>query len=299
MAKVNVGTNWIRDLWYDPCDPDPWIIVELAFPALIQAIFEYVQWDWEDYVEVGTGKPWQKHFKQKIKANKWQPPKAISRGVLFLFVIESSIQRIAWMFLVAEIIANAFIRWSSLIYSLPACNAEAKRDWGRSETPLDGRPFNYDWQDGSSWVTEAGTMFPYIYPDFTVPAGGAATYATFQRYANFITGEELIVKTRIIRVRDGYPIDEAPPNDPSSKENRSSAMAGRIKNTSDQAEEYRFQVQLQGGQFPLVWACIGDFVSVSIYDPDTNPESLILPYIPLPQPDRRHSSRRGRRGGSS
>lgn len=298
MSKVNLGVNWVRDLWYDPCDPDPWILLELAFPAVIQAIWEYVQWDWEDYVEVATGKPWQKHLKKKIKANKWQPPKAMSRGVLFLFIAEAGVQRLAWMFLVAEIIANAFIRWSSLLASLPECNEEVTSAWGRSESPLDGRPLNYSWMSGPEWATEAGNIFPYVPSKFTIPAGGAAYYATFQRYAAFISGTELKVVTRLIRVHDGKVLNSAPPNDPDDPKNRSSAMYGKVRNTDGEDRTYEFQVMLLPGQTPLVWHCVGDFVSLRIFEPSAMMPTISLPYIPLPQPDRRHTPRRRRRGAS-
>lgn len=294
MGKINLGANWIRKIEYDPCDPNPWIYIELAFPAIIQAIWEYIQWDWEDYIEHGTGKTWQKRAKKQVKANKWQPPKAASRGIMFLFLAEAGVQRFLWMFLVAEIAVNAFIRWSSLIMNLPECNTEIRSIWGRSESPLDGRPLHFDWQRGPAWALEEGTMFPYIQPNFVIPPGGAAMYCTFQRYANFITGEELVVKTRLVRLRDGYPIDEAPPNDPTDDNKRSSAMVGKIKNDRDFPEEYEFQVQLGGGQFPLVWACIGDFCSLRIFEPYPAIPTISMPYTPLEQPKRRTAQPRKR-----
>jgi hypothetical protein len=287
MSSVKISTNWIRDIYYDPCDPNPWVLVELAFPALIQAIWEYIQWDWEDYIQHGTGKTWQKRAKTKLKANKWQPPSAMSRGVLFLFLVEAGVQRLGWMFMVAEIIANAFIRWASLVMSLPACNETITSTWGRSESPIDGRPLSWEWSPGSTFVCEEGTMFPYIHPRWTVPPGGSAYYTTFQRYANFFSGAELKVRTRIVRTRDGYPINETPWNDPSKPTERSSALHGKIRNTADLPEEFEFQVQLADSEFPLVWHCIGDFVSVRIFEPHQQMPQLGMPYIPLDQPKRR------------
>lgn len=292
MGKVNLGTNWVRDLWYDPCDPDPWIFLELAFPAVIQAIWEYIQWDWEDLFEATTGESWQKKVKKKIKANKWQPPKAMSRGVMFLFLAEAGVQRIAWMFMVAEIVANAFIRWSTLIASLPECNEEVVSDWGRSESPIDGRPLSHDWMIGPSWAVEAGNMFPYIGARILVPAGGSVYYTTFQRYAPFPFGEELIVTTRLINEETGEPIDEAPPNDPNDPKNRSSALHGKYRNTGPIAHHVVFQVRLADGQNPLVWHCIGDFVSVRVFAPSEKLPTITLPYVPLDQPSRKHAKKR-------
>jgi len=294
MSKVLISTNWVRDLYFDPCDPDPWIYVELAFPCLIQALWGYVQWDWEDYIEHGTGKTWQKRAKQKLKGNKWQPPKAIARGVSFLFLVEAGIQRIGWMFLVAELVADAFIRWASIIANLPACNEEITSQWGRSESPIDGRPLYYTWAPASTWTLEAGTMFPYIHPRWTVPAGGAAYYTTFQRYANFITGAELKVKMRIVRIHDGYVIDESPTNDPSDPLKRSVSLHGKMRNTDDIPREYEMQVQLDGSETPLVWNCVGDFVSLRVFERTERMPTIGMPYVVLDQPKRRHSSPRPR-----
>jgi len=292
MAKINLGTNWIRDLYYDPCDPNPWILVELAFPALIQAIWEYIQCDWEDYIEHGTGKSRQKRLKNQLRANKWQPPKAISKGVMFLSLAEAGIQRLGWMFLVAEIAAGAFIRWSSLVMSLPECNVEVTSTWGRSESPIDGRGLSFEWGIGPSWTLEEGTMFPYIHADFTIPAGGAAYYTTFQRYANFITGEELKVSTRLVRSSDNRVVNQADENDPADKLRRSSALHGRLKNNTPGPVGYRFEVRLSPGQFPLVWQCIGDFCSLRIYEAHEVIHAPMLPYVALEQPRRRHAQKR-------
>lgn len=292
MGKVNVGTNWVRDLWYDPCDPNPWIFLELAFPALIQAIWEYIQWDWEDYYENIRGKSWQKDMKTVVTASKWQPPKAVSRGTMFLFLAEAGVQRIAWMFMVAEIVADAFIRWCSLIASLPECNETITSDWGSSKSPIDGRPLSRDWMIGPSWTTEAGTMFPYIGATWTVPAGGAVYYTTFQRYANFFTGKELKVITRIVDVESGNPIAEAPVNDPDDPQNRSSAIHGKYRNAGLLPKTFNFEVKLVDETNPLIWHCIGDFISVRIFAPSEVPPKLTLPYIPTFQPSRRHAKKR-------
>lgn len=287
MAKVNVGTNWIRDLYYDPCDPDPWILVELAFPAVIQALWEYLQWDWEDFYEGTRGRSWQKDGKVIITGSKWQPPKAVSRGVLFLFLAEAGVQRIAWMFMVAEIIADAFIRWASLVASLPACNVEVTSDWGRSQSPIDGRPYSTDWMTGPSWTVEAGTMFPYIGARITVPPGGAFYYTTFQRYQPFPFGDDLVVVTRLVCIDDGKVVDEAPPNDPNDPQNRSSALTGKLQNPSNVAKTYQFEVKLADSRIPLVWHCVGDFVSLRVFNRREEAPTIGLPYIPLPQPSRR------------
>jgi hypothetical protein len=287
VPKVKISSNWIREIYFDPCDPDPWIYLELAFPALIQALWEYVQWDWEDYIEHTTGKPWQKHARNHIRNGHWQPPKAISRGVSFLFIAEAGIQRLGWMFMVAEIVANAFVRWSSLVLSLPQCNEEYASGYGRGSEPLDGRPLTHDWMTGPSWVCEAGDMFPYIGARWIVEAGGAVYYTTFQRYANFFSGEELIVNTRIIRLSDGKVMAEGEPNVPSDPNKRSASMHGKIRNTSEVNVEYEFQVRLADGQSPLIWHCIGDFVSVRFFGKKDKTPKIYLPYISTPQPSRR------------
>lgn len=292
MVKVNVGTNWIRDLYYDPCDPDPWIFIELAFPAVIQAIWEYIQWDWEDYYEAVRGKSWQKDLKGRIRASHWQPPKWVSRGTMFLFIAEAGVQRLGWMLMVAEILADAFIRWASLIASLPKCDETINRDWGRSKSPIDGRPLNHEWQVGAAWTTEAGTMFPYVYSTFTVPARGAAYFTTFQRYASFPVGTELKVETRLVCLTDNTVLFQAPPNDPADEQNRSSAIHGKVRNQSDSPKTYQFQVRLIEGQSPLVWNCVGDFISVSIFEAFPKVPDMSLPYVPLPQPNRRTANKR-------
>lgn len=295
MAPVKISTNWVRELYYDPCDPDPWIYLELAFPCLIQAIWGYIQWDWEDYIEHGTGKTWQKRAKQQIKGNKWQPPKAISRGVAFLFIAEAGIQRIGWMFLVAELVADAFIRWASIVANLPACNEIITSTWGRSKSPIDGRPLNWDWSPASTWTIEAGTMFPYIHAQWTVPAGGAAYYTTFQRYANFLSGAELKVSMRVVRIHDGVEVSPVTSNDPSDPLKRSVAMHGKVRNLDDVARTYEMQVKLDGSEHPLVWHCVGDFVSLRIFERTEVMPTIGLPYVVLDQPKRRHSSPRPRK----
>lgn len=292
MAKVNVATNWIRDIYYDPCDPNPWIYLELAFPALIQALWEYLQWDWEDYYEGVRGKSWQKDAKMVIRGSKFQPPKAMSRGLMFLFIAEAGIQRIGWMFLVAEIVANAFIRWSSLILSLPKCNEEVTSEWGSSRSPIDGRPLNHDWMVGPSWTIESGNMFPYIGARWNVPPGGAVYYTTFQRYANFFSGAELRVTAQIVDIDTGDVVATAPPNDPNDPANRSSAMHGKIRNPTAGTKRYEYQVKLDPSENPLIWHCIGDFISVRIFQANMVEEKINLPYIGLPQPSRRTAKKR-------
>jgi len=287
VAKVNLGTNWIRDLWYDPCDPDPWIFLELAFPALVHAIWDYIQWDWEDLYEGTRGKSWQKDAKNVVKAKKFQRPTAMSKGLWLLFLAEAGVQRIGWMFLVAEIVANAFIRWSSLILSLPECNEEVTSLWGRSTSPIDGRPLSHDWMVGPSWTVEAGTMFPYIGARFVIPPGGSVYYTTFQRYAVFVTGTELIVTTQLVCIDNGTVYDESPPNDPNDEKNRSSALHEKVNNATENPLTMEFQVKLAEGQNPLVWNCIGDFVSIRIFEAHTNIPKITLPYLSLPQPSRR------------
>jgi len=296
MAKVKISTNWIRDLYYDPCDPDPWIYLELAFPALIQAIWEFIQWDWEDFYEGTRGKSWQKDVKGVIKNVHWQPPKSVSNFTKFLFIAEAGVQRLGWMFMVAMITANAFIRWASLITNLPQCNETITSVWGRSTSPLDGRPYNADWMQGPVWSIEAGTMFPYVPAQFTVPPGGAAYYTTFQRYAVFVSGSELKVQTRLIEVESGATVAESPVNDPSDPENRASSLHGKVKNPGPFGRSYEFQVKLADGQHPLVWQCIGDFVSLRIFDAHEGLPTISLPYLPLPQPSRRTAQRRPWRG---
>lgn len=292
MAKVNVATNWIRDLYYDPCDPDPWIYVELAFPALIHALWEYLQWDWEDLYEGTRGTSWQKDLKGVIRGTHWQPPKVVSRGVMFLFIAEAGIQRIGWMFMVAEIVADAFIRWASLIASLPKCNEEVTSEWGRSKSPIDGRPLSHSWMVGPSWTIEAGTMGPYIGARFVIPPGGAAYYTTFQRYQPFPFGSDLVVQTRLICIDDGKVHDEAPPNDPDSEDNKASALHGKVRNTADTPKTMEFQVKLMDGQNPLVWHCVGDFVSIRIFQRRQSLPTIGLPYIPLAQPSRKTAKKR-------
>jgi len=51
-----LGVNWILNIFYDPCDPQPWIYIELLFPAILLAIWEYIVPSWKDVIDYTTGK---------------------------------------------------------------------------------------------------------------------------------------------------------------------------------------------------------------------------------------------------
>jgi len=287
MPKVNLGVNFIVDIWYDPCDPDPWILVEIALPCILQAIWEYLQPDWEDWIEWTTGKTWQKHLRKHINLGKWKEARWIDRFLIFLFVAEAGVQRLGWIFLVAEITANAFIRWSSIVMTLPGCDEAFNKQWGKSKTPIDGRPLNHDWSNASIFLTEQGTLLPYIQASYEIQPGDTFQYLTFQLYANYFTGEPLRVALRIREIHTGKILAETPMATEPPSPGHAPSIKGRFRNESDAVWLISVEVQLNSQDNPILWHCAQGFAYVAIYSHSSKQFPSALPYIGTPVPSRR------------
>src|SRR5262245_37366649 len=113
MAKLKrvVGINWIAFLFYNPCDSPAWIWLELAFPAVILGIWDYITPGWKDDIQYLTGKSWLKHGKQNIQAHELNEAKWSTKGLRWMFEAAEELDKRAWQFMVFEVAYNAWMLW--------------------------------------------------------------------------------------------------------------------------------------------------------------------------------------------
>jgi len=291
MSKEHpyLGVNWILNIFYNPCDGKPWIYIELLFPAILLAIWEYLQPGWKDIVQYATGKSWLKHGRVNLGPGALEQPTFASRGLRFLFAAAEHLDRFAWQFMVLELFKDTYIKWHSMVLNLGGCDPSVERTWGRSTIPSDGRPTNHEWQGGVTWITEEGNQVPFVGPRVQIDANGTGSMTVVGQFFPLI-GAQLRVQQRIVRLDTGDVLDhdEDGPIDP-AKTNQGSMVHAVFHNTGTEPVIIEHQVRLMEGQEPLVWLCGGGFCSMSHskgYQKITGPG---LPYVALDVPNRTHT----------
>lgn len=291
MSKEHpyLGVNWILNIFYDPCDPQPWIYIELLFPAILLAIWEYIVPSWKDVIDYTTGKSWTKHGRMNIGPDAFTPPTWSARGLRFLFFAAEHLDKFAWQFMVFELFKDAYLKWHSMVLNLGGCEVDPERVWGRSKIPSDGRPTNHEWQGGVTWITEEGNQIPFVGPRVQIDANGTGTMMVVGLFTTLL-GAQLRVEQRIINIDTGEVLDfhQDPPVDPTA-DNKAGMVHTVYHNNGTAPVILEHQVRLMEDQSPLVWMCNGGFCSMSHtkgYAKVTGPG---LPYIHLEIPDRTHT----------
>lgn len=266
MAKISrkVGINWIISIFYNPCDSLPWIYLEIAFPAIIFAIWEYIFPGWKDAIQYSTGKSWLKHGKQNISAAAVEEATYSGKGLRFLFEAAEELDKRAWQFMVFEVAFDAYILWHSVLKSIGPCDPDLDRISGSSKLPVDGRPTNYDWQIGPTYITQQGDLRPYLGGYITVDANHWCAWTEIDIYKNFISGEKLRVRDRWRVVETGQILASYEPPLDISNDKEANFTHIMYNNPTGSAQTIIHEIQLIEGQFPLVWYCSNGFCSETI-----------------------------------
>lgn len=239
------------------------VFAEAFLPVLMFGVWTVISPGWKDIVRMATGRSWSHHARRYFEDVEKTKENWITKTGRILGEIAPVLDRALWWCAVIEGVHFTLSNWVSMAWQLHPCPEPGDDLWGTSKLPFDGRPTNYDWQPGPSFVAQDGNITPFIVPDVHIPPGATGTLMIGARFESFIGSEPLAVSMRILdennNVLDQDDFDGKPYDD---RFNGPMVYARRYSGAT--ASRLRCEVRLHEGQSPLVWSAVTGYIGVRV-----------------------------------
>jgi hypothetical protein len=118
FRKVNYATK----LWAGKCDIPFWVYVETAFPCLLQMWFRYITFGQSDMLRMKFGRSQAKWTDKLFRKMSRYTPKYNFKGKKFFLKIDGVLQRIFFIWLLADIAAEGFYTFTTLVHQAGNCD---------------------------------------------------------------------------------------------------------------------------------------------------------------------------------
>lgn len=138
-----------------PCSIDPFVALDLAWPAACKAFAQYVSPNEKSAIKDFTGRSWLKSFKllgedaiELVEVEDTLGTKALR----FLWrILELEDQAIFWLWIVG-LAFDTFVEWSTQVYEASGCLPAPDHHWIRSGSNDCVYAPNADWQNACAWT---------------------------------------------------------------------------------------------------------------------------------------------------
>lgn len=128
--------NFITDFVMSPCHASPWIYAETVFPAALEALIAFVDFDELDavrFVARPKGLKRGRHLRggrlrrwaRKIEPLRAMQDRKYSNGVRHLWILDTTLQRVLFWVMVADIATDFIYNWASMALSTADCGPGA------------------------------------------------------------------------------------------------------------------------------------------------------------------------------
>lgn len=239
------------------------VFAEAFLPVLMWGVWTVISPGWKDFIRMGTGRSWSHHARRYFTEAEKTEQNWITKTGRTLGAIAGPLDRALWWCALIEGVHFTVTHWVSMAWRLQPCVEPGDDLWGTSKLPIDGRPTNYDWQPGPSFVAEDGNIVPFIVPDIQFGGDDTATLMIGARFEGFVSHEPLAVSMRIVD-ENGTVLDQDDYDGTPYDDRFNGPMCYARRYAGGFRSNLRCEVRLHEGQTPLVWAAFGGYIGVKV-----------------------------------
>lgn len=232
-------------------------------PVAMWGVWTIISPGWKDFIRMGTGRSWSHHARRYFEDVEKTEQNWITKTGRTLGTIAAPLDRALWWCAVVEGVSFIVTQWVSMAWRLNPCPEPGDDLWGKSKLPIDGRPTDYEWQVGPSFVAEEGNIVPFITPVVGIRPGETGTLMIGARFESFLGGEPLAVDMRIVD-EDGVVLDSDTFDGVPYDDKFNGPMCYARINGGAVIRYLTCQVRLHEGQHPLVWAAKAGYIGVRV-----------------------------------
>jgi hypothetical protein len=255
--------------WLTRADSTCWdkgisIFLAAAFPVFLIAVWTVISPGWKDTIKFVTGRSWSHRIRRALHEAEEVRPTWITQTGRFLGDIIPHIDHALWFMAFREGVVFGLSHFFTMAYKVDPCPPPGHSSWGVSDVPIDGHPGNFDWQPGPTFVTQEGTIVPFLHNGVDIPPNSTATYTVSARFAGLFGSSHLAVDLRIVDDR-GHIIDSDSYNGVHYDDRFNGPSVYAQMRTGPEGRRIHSEVRLRDESSPLVyWADSGHcMISVS------------------------------------
>lgn len=239
------------------------IFAEAFLPVFLFGLWTVISPGWKDFIRMGTGRSWSHHARRYFEEVEKTEQNWLTKTGRTLGTIAAPLDRALWWCAAVEGATFIMTHWVSMAWRLNPCPAPGDSLWGKSKLPLDGRPTNYDWQTGPSFIAEEGNIVPFISPNVQIQPGETGTLMIGARFEGFLDHQPLAVDMRIVD-EDGNVQDFDTYDGEHYDDRFNGPMCYARIDGGAVHRSLRCEVRLHEGQSPLVWAAFAGYIGVRV-----------------------------------
>jgi hypothetical protein len=168
--------NFVKKIETFFCGVQPWVMVELAFPAALSAFVTIIEPNDKMWIRYLTGGSWLHGIKQLAKDVKKVDPTFELPGGKYVFKFIELEDYASWYLFLGEVVYDAYLWWHSRIYKItPRCNVPLG-EYAYSTVPIYGNIWNPGPGPGMGWFAQQGLLQQIFAIDSYVAPGMAMQY---------------------------------------------------------------------------------------------------------------------------
>lgn len=208
MATEFSEINKLGKMLAYPCTPSVQVWATTLLPTLINLFVTDEKPDWKTLVKLGSGKSWLKTLRQYAEDVE-EVDATFSVGDLeFFFEVAEIVDASIWYLFVAEILAETFIKWSSLAYSATGCTADRKANTIAGIAPSDTLAMTNTWVVGPLWRQTTPHDSFGMSSSFNVPPGSSASLSGSLTAKGLLTNKPQAIGIRVVNNTTGENLGE-------------------------------------------------------------------------------------------